>query len=118
MQIMYQIRTQHNMNELKRRSFGSGNVKIRLGMGMDYICTLRHPITPSNVQNHIFHMKITVVAILTELLVSISFHSEYDDMSVMHSSIIESNWDTIYTIYTVTSWPSADKKKSRNQQKG
>lgn len=43
-------------------------------------------------------MKITVVAILAELLVSISFHSEYDDMSVMHLSIIKSNWDTKYNI--------------------
>lgn len=47
-------------------------------------------------ENHIFHMKITVVTILTELLVSIPFHTENDDMRIMHLSKIKSNWDTIY----------------------
>lgn len=65
-----------------------------------------------------YHMKITVVAILTELLVSISFHSEYDDMGVMHLTIIKSNWDTIYCMYRDKLAEYKIKKKIANQQKG
>lgn len=71
---------------------------------------------PAKVQNHIFHMKISVVAILTELLVSISFHSEYDDMSVMHLSIIKSNWDAIYIhIYVIIYWDELAECKNKRQ---